>query len=69
MYGQSVVEIPTCRENSLASLKLEIISQRELAARLAREEGAGERAREARAKLFNLEDRLEVLEEMLQPFR
>jgi hypothetical protein len=52
----------------IAELKLLIVSQRELAARLCRK-GDHDGARQARAKLFNMEDKLDVLEEMVRPFR
>jgi hypothetical protein len=57
---------PKYRRDPIAALKLDIVKQRELAARLCRELKA-KRARAARAKLLALENRLEILEEMLKP--
>jgi hypothetical protein len=62
------VEVPLRSKHPLAQLKLDIVRHRDLAVRLARK-GDVRGAREVRAKLFNLEDRLEVLEEMMRPFR
>jgi hypothetical protein len=52
----------------IAKLKFLIIRQRELAVRLFRN-GDHAAARDARAQLFNMENRLEVLEEMVYPFQ
>ena len=51
----------------IAEIKFAILQQRELAARLMRG-GDSAGAREARAKLFALEDKLEVLEDMVRPW-
>jgi hypothetical protein len=48
----------------IAALKLAIIRQQELAGRLFRQ-GDPDGARQARAKLFNMTNRLEVMEAML----
>jgi hypothetical protein len=57
---------PNYKRDPIASLKLDILKQRELAVRLCRERNP-KAAQTARAKLLALENRLEILEEVLKP--